>query len=180
MTASTATIATPYVLAKDEGGPDLWWPYGPVVGSYTIKATGEQTQGSLEQVLVRESRGAAVPLHVHHHSDESFYIIDGEVTAYVADERLDAKTGDYVLLPRAVPHCWVVTSERIEMLITCSPAGQEGPEGSGMTGFFREVAVPVVDGEAPPEPAMPEDPEDFARRNARYGIDLLGPPPALP
>ena len=44
--------------------------------------------------------------------------------------------------------------------------------------FFREVAVPYVHGDAPPAPAAP-DPELFARRMAVYGIDLVGPPPAL-
>ena len=47
-----------------------------------------------------------------------------------------------------------------------------------MEGFFREVGVPVVPGEAPPQPTMPEDPEEFARRNIAYGVELVGPPPA--
>lgn len=48
----------------------------------------------------------------------------------------------------------------------------------GVDGFFREVAVPVVSGEARPEPTKP-DPEDFARRMLQYGIELVGPPPTL-
>jgi UDP-GlcNAc:undecaprenyl-phosphate GlcNAc-1-phosphate transferase len=34
------------------------------------------------------------------------------------DEQLDARTGDYVFLPRAVPRSWIVTSEQVETLIT--------------------------------------------------------------
>jgi quercetin dioxygenase-like cupin family protein len=176
MTESNTTTQSP-VFAKDEGTVDLWWPYGPVVGRYTIKASAAQSQGSLSQILVRDSRGAATPMHIHLDADETFYVIEGEMTAVLGDERFVAHTGDYVFLPRGVPHCWVVTSERIEMLITCGPAGTEGDAGSGIDGFFREVAVPVVEGEAPPEPTMPDN-EHFARRMLHYGIQLVGPPPA--
>jgi mannose-6-phosphate isomerase-like protein (cupin superfamily) len=177
MTATTDKAA-PAVLAKDEGVADLWWPYGPSVGRYTIKATAAQTGGSLVQLLIRDSRGAATPLHVHHDTDETFYVIEGELTVVLGDERIEARAGDFVLGPRGVPHAWVVTSARVEMLVTCGPAGLEGPTGCGIDGFFREVGTPVRDGDAP-QPTMP-DPEDFARRMLRYGIELVGPPPALP
>jgi hypothetical protein len=71
-----------------------------------------------------------------------------------------------------------VTSERAEVLITFSPAGTKAERGYGTEGFFREVAVPVVEGENPPNPAVP-DQELFARRMAAYGFELLGPPPSL-
>jgi hypothetical protein len=44
-----------------------------------------------------------------------------------------------------------VTSERAETLITFSPAGTRGAAGFGVDGFFREVAIPAVPGQAPPE-----------------------------
>jgi quercetin dioxygenase-like cupin family protein len=173
----TTATSTPLLLAKDQGVPDLWWPYGPSVGRYTLKATAEQTHGSLVQLLITESRGAATPLHIHRDTDETFYVIEGELTLFVGDERIDARAGDFVLAPRGVPHAFVVTSERVEMLVTCGPAGTEGPAGFGIDGFFREVAVPV-DGDDAPAPRMP-DAEDFAQRMLRYGIELVGPPPAL-
>jgi mannose-6-phosphate isomerase-like protein (cupin superfamily) len=171
----TTNTATP-LLAKDEGVSDLWWPYGPVVGRYTIKTTAEQTRGSLVQLLIRDSRGASTPMHVHHDADETFYVIEGALTVVIGDERFEARAGDFVLGPRGVPHAWVVTSEHVELLVTCGPAGSEGAIGSGIDGFFREVAVPV-DGSEPPQPTMP-DAEDFARRMMGYGIELVGPPPA--
>jgi hypothetical protein len=33
---TSATSIRPYALSSDEGIADLWWPYGPVVGRYTI------------------------------------------------------------------------------------------------------------------------------------------------
>lgn len=43
--------------------------------------------------------------------------------------------------------------------------------------MFSEVATPVVAGDAPPQPALP-DVAEFARLMAVYGIELVGPPPA--
>jgi oxalate decarboxylase/phosphoglucose isomerase-like protein (cupin superfamily) len=128
------------------------------------------------QVLIRESRGAATPLHTHQDSDETFYVIAGAVTAVVDDERFEAGPGDFLYAPMGVPHAWIVTSETAEILVTAAAAGARGPAGYGADGFFREVGTPVVDGEAAPDPAMP-DPRDFARRMAEYRVDLAGPPP---
>jgi quercetin dioxygenase-like cupin family protein len=156
-------MTTSTLLSKDQGVTDLWWPYGPSVGRYTIKQGGE-----LVQLLIRESRGAATPLHVHRDYDETFYVIEGELTVFVGDGRLEARAGDFVVGPRGVPHAWIVTSESCELFVTA---------GAGLDTFFAEVAVPVT-GSEPPPPAMPDN-EDFARRMARRGIDLVGPPPAL-
>jgi mannose-6-phosphate isomerase-like protein (cupin superfamily) len=156
-------MTTSTLLSKDQGAPDLWWPYGPAVGRYTMKSTGD-----LVQMLMRDSRGAATPLHVHHHTDETYYVIEGEVTAFVDGERIDAKAGDFLFLPRGVPHCWIVTSERIEAFVTCN--------GPGLDDFFSEVAVPVGDGDKP-DPTMPDN-AHFAERMMAHGIELLGPPPS--
>jgi quercetin dioxygenase-like cupin family protein len=173
------TVNEPYVLPKDAGVIDVWWPFNPapVVGRLSTKVTGEQTQGRLFQMHVTDGRGAAPPLHIHHDADETFYVISGELTIFVGDERIDAKAGDFVLGPRGVPHAFAVTSEHAEILVTTGPAGREGPIGAGIDGFFREVAPPV-DGGEPPEPTMPDN-EDFARRMMTYGIELVGPPPAI-
>ncbi len=130
------------------------------------------------QMLVREQAGAVTPLHVHTDTDESFFVLEGEILLHVDGESIGASAGDFVLGPRGVPHAWTVVSERAELLITCAGAGAAGPSGYGMHGFFEEVAPQVGDGPRP-EPAMP-DPELFARRMSAYGIELLGPPPFEP
>jgi mannose-6-phosphate isomerase-like protein (cupin superfamily) len=160
MTSTT----TPIHLTRDEGVADLWWPYGPSVGRYTIKTTSD----SLVQMLARDSRGAATPMHIHHEYDETWFVISGEIEVFVGDERFTAGAGDFAFGPRGVPHAWVVTSETCEVLVTCN--------GPGLDAFFAEVAYPV-DGEKP-EPQMP-DVEHFARRMAAYGIELVGPPPGM-
>lgn len=174
---TTATSTRPYILDSEQGITDLWWPYGPVVGRYTIKAGAEQTDGRLVQLIVRDSRGAKTPVHTHLDADESFYVIAGEITVHVGDERIEAKSGDYVFAPMGIPHAFVVTSESVELLVTFAGAGTEGPLGSGVHGFFSEVGTPVAADIEPPLPQMP-DVAEFARLMAVYGMELVGPPPA--
>lgn len=181
MTTTTKPAANPTGarrLQRHEGVRDLWWPFGPGVGRYTIKCSGEQTEGRMIQMLVREQAGAVTPLHAHTDTDESFYVIAGEVLIELDGERIEAGAGDYVLGPRGLPHAWAVVSESAEILVTCAGAGTRGPSGFGMHGFFEEVARPLGEG-VKPEPQMP-DAELFARRMSVYGIELLGPPPFEP
>jgi quercetin dioxygenase-like cupin family protein len=160
------------VLARSDGINDIWWPYvpGPEVGRHTNKVTGAQTEGRLFQALVSYPRGAAPPLHIHHDADETFNVLNGEVTIFVGEERYECTAGDFVLGPKGIPHAFLVRSQRAEMLVTFSPAGIEG--------FFVEVAPPVIEGEAPPPPTMP-DQDEFVRLMAKYECEFVGPPPTL-
>jgi hypothetical protein len=56
------------------------------------------------------------------------------------------------------------------MLVTFSPAGFED--------FFVEMGVRVNGGGPPAEAVLPS-PEEFARRLAPYGCEIVGPPPEL-
>jgi mannose-6-phosphate isomerase-like protein (cupin superfamily) len=174
------TAGQAYTLRADTGVTDVWWPFGPApaVSRWSVKVSGEQTEGRLVQIHSKDPRGTAPPLHIHHDADETFYVIDGELTIFVGDERIKAGPGDFVFVPMRIPHAFLVTSERAETLITCSPAGTQGPAGFGVAGFFRDVAVPVVSGRAAPD-VTEADPEELARKMAQYGIELVGPPPTL-
>jgi len=168
-----ATTSTPTVRPKP-AITDIWWPPS---GRYTIEITAAETEGRLVQLLARDSRGAATPVCVHD-VDETFYVIDGELTIFVGDERIDARAGDFVLAPKGIPRAFLVRSERAEFLNTFAPAGAEGAAGCGVEGLLREFGTPVVPGERPPDTVLP-DPEEFARRVMQYGIEIVGPPPEL-
>jgi quercetin dioxygenase-like cupin family protein len=149
---------------------DVWWPYQPQVGRYTVKIGSEQAGGRLFQLLCGDRRGGAPPLHIHHREDETFYVIAGDITFFVGDQRIEATAGDFIFAPKDTPHAFLVTSDRAEYLTTYSPAGVEQ--------FFAEVAPRVVPGASAPPPSAP-DPEEFARIAGSYGIEIVGPPPTL-
>jgi quercetin dioxygenase-like cupin family protein len=161
-----ATIAEPipYRLDAGTGLTAVWWKTGRVL----VKASGAETGGRFSQVEVEDPRGTAPPMHVHHHEDESFYILDGEVTVFAGDQHIELTAGDYGFVPRGTSHAYLVRSERARMLVTFSPAGFEE--------FFVEIGVPGDDPQL--DPVMPS-PEEFARRLAPYGCEITGPPPTL-
>jgi quercetin dioxygenase-like cupin family protein len=136
----------------------------------TVKAGGAETDHAFAQIENFDPRGTATPLHVHHNEDETFYVVEGEITVLVGGERIDLGPGDYLFAPRDIPHTTIVTSESARVLTTISPAGLEE--------LFVELGVPVVDAGQPVEAVLPPMPE-VVRRFAGYGVEILGPPPSL-
>ena len=100
-------------------------------------------------------------LHIHHRHTDLFYVLEGELTVYTPGEELTLRPGDYLLAPRGVPHTYRVGERPARWLVTSIPAG-----------FERFVA-------AVSELAEP-DPGQLGRVAAEHGIDILGPPGALP
>ena len=163
---STETIIKPYRLAAGKGIEDVWWMSGRI----TVKVGPEETGNAFSQFEVNDPRGSAPPVHVHHNDDEAFYVLDGEVTVLVGDERIDLGTGDYCFAPRGIRHTWIVRSERARMLVTISPSGTEQ--------LFVSLGIPVTGSEPPTQPVMPPMPE-VARLFGAEGVEILGPPPTL-
>ncbi len=164
--STTETTMKPYRLAAGNGVADVWWK----TGRLTMKATGAETGQAFAQFESIDPRGGATPLHVHHNEDETFYVLEGEVTFFVGGERIDVVAGDYVFAPRDVPHNFIIRSAQARMLTTASPAGLEE--------LFIELGVVVTDGAQPADTVMPPFPE-LARRFGAYGCEILGPPPSL-
>ena len=105
---------------------------------------------------------------MHRNEDESFYVVEGEMTFYVGDERVKAGAGAFVYGPRGVPHGFEVegpTPARI--LLQNYPAGFEG--------FPVEVGEPAMELALPP--AEPPDMERLMAIAAKYDIEILGPLP---
>ena len=74
------TDPAPYTLGSEEG--EALWFFGGLV---TVKASAEQTGGrfSLTEQLFPD--GMATSLHSQPEDDESFYVLEGEVTFYLED-----------------------------------------------------------------------------------------------
>lgn len=168
---STIAAGQPYLLPKEVGVRDLWFPSNPEKpGRYSIKVAAEQSERRLSQVHMIEARGAAPPVHLHRDADETIYVIDGELSIFLGDERLEAGAGSFLFVPKGAVHTWLVRSAHAEALVTLAPAGLEG--------FFAEVGAAVVPGALHPGP-IDVDPEGMNRRAAAYGVEILGPPPTL-
>ena len=84
-----------YVLGPEEG--EAFWAFGALC---TPKATAEQTGGRFSVIEEVAPRGEGTPLHVHREDDETFYVLEGELTFYLNDDRpIAASAGSFVHVP---------------------------------------------------------------------------------
>jgi mannose-6-phosphate isomerase-like protein (cupin superfamily) len=136
-----------------------------------VHVDAEASNERLALIDERGRRGDMPPLHVHHRDDETFYVIDGEVSLFVGGRQLTLTAGQAVLAPREVPHCYRVESEEAHWLVITTPAGFES--------FVRRVSEPAP-AEELPEAERTVDPAVLTAAAADVGIEILGPPGALP
>src|SRR5689334_15816414 len=85
----------PPTLRKPEEGLTI-----AVVGDlYRFLATGEETAGKYAMWEAIVPPGGGPPPHIHSREEESFYILEGEITFTVGDKRIVATTGTFANMP---------------------------------------------------------------------------------
>jgi mannose-6-phosphate isomerase-like protein (cupin superfamily) len=158
------TTAAPHALALGPGeGQAIWF----LRNRMTIKATAQTTGGLYGLVESWLAPGFSPQLHIHHREDESFWVLEGELTMRCGDETFRASPGSYVFLPRRVPHTFVVEGNAPARLLTLMTPG-------GAEGFFVEAGEPA-DGDEPP-PAAPLDVELLKQIAEKFGAEIVGAP----
>ena len=93
--------------------------------SAELKLAGEQSGGDWAVVDWRVRAGDEPPIHTHTREDEAIYVLEGAITAYVGDEKIEVEAGSYAALPTNVPHGLTVRGEEARLLVTLEPAGAE-------------------------------------------------------
>jgi quercetin dioxygenase-like cupin family protein len=134
--------------------PDASMPRAP-----RVLLRGEQTDGVL--ALVELTGGGRPPLH-RHDFDETFYVLEGELTFQLGDKRLTRRRGEVAFAPRGVAHTYAnLSGESARALLVCTPAGFEP--------YFDRIAAEVLGTGAPP-----------AAADSLPAVETLGPPMAEP
>ena len=156
------TTDNAYVLGPGEGQA-IWF----LRNRMTVKATAATTGGAFGLLESWIAPGFSPPLHVHHRDDESFYVLEGDLTMKCGDRTFRAAAGAFVFLPRDVPHTFVVEGDRpARMLTLLTPGGGEG--------VFIDGGRPAEGDGLPPE--TPPDIERLKRVSGLYGAEIIGPP----
>jgi quercetin dioxygenase-like cupin family protein len=139
-----------------------------VVGDlYRFLATGEETDGKYAMFEAIVPPGGGPPPHIHSREEESFLILDGEITFTVGDEHIVATAGTFANMPVGSLHSFKnATDKTARMIITVAPAGLEK--------MFLEVGVPVKLGETPPSPSKAEI-EKLLSVAPSYGVEIKVP-----
>ena len=149
-------------IAQDADHQKIEWLEG---GIMSILLDGDTTNGQLGMVRTRGSGGAAAPVHVHSREDEVFLVLEGSGIFWVGDQRQEVSAGGVAFLPRGLPHAYRVTSDYIDLITLCAPAGIER--------FFREAGWDL----SKPKPRdWKITPAILAAAAEREGQRIIGPP----
>jgi quercetin dioxygenase-like cupin family protein len=136
----------------------------------TFLATGKDTQGRFALMEQTTRKGNIPPRHIHHREDESFYVIEGEMTFSIGDRTINAKPGTLVFAPRGIPHSFTIDSEQVRILVQVSPAGAEG--------FFKACSVPAPSMTLPPPAEVPYgEIQKMMALAPDYGFEFVMPKP---
>ena len=124
-----------------------YWFFGMLA---EIKASSEETGGMYTLVEITAPAGLQVPLHVHYHEDEGFYVLEGSVTIELGEQTVELGPGEHALGPRDVPHRFTVGPDGAHMIWVLTPSGFED--------FVDEVSVPAGAPTVPPADVLPPRP----------------------
>ena len=139
---------------------------------WIILADAEQTGGRwsmMEQLL---PKGSGPPPHKHTWSDETFYMLDGDLTFLIDGDIRTAGKGDFVMVPCDTRHGFRVESETARFLNGYTPASMEA--------LVSELGKPAPERVLPPK-GPPTSGSLTPGQFARYGLAWLpGPDPLRP
>jgi mannose-6-phosphate isomerase-like protein (cupin superfamily) len=84
------------VLTGPDAGRTVTYGHGSTA---ELKLAGEESGGDWAVVEWRVRAGDDPPIHTHTREDETIYVRDGAITAFVGDQRIEVGAGSYAALP---------------------------------------------------------------------------------
>ena len=160
-------MSTLAATVRGSGESEQRWFYGG--GLITWLATPEETGGEFFLTEFTGEKGKVTPLHIHPAAHETFYILDGEILLDIDGVKQALSTGGVAVVPRGVPHAFMVTSPTVRSLTIQTPGTDEA--------FYRMASEPAPPGSSP----VPVDFDRIRDAALRTGaIEIVGPPPFEP
>ena len=140
-----------------------------IVGDvYRFLATGKETDGKYATFEAIVPPGSGPPPHIHSREEESFLILEGEMTFQLGDERFVAGEGTFLNMPVGSLHCFQNESDKAaRLLITLAPAGLEE--------MFFEVGQPLTDDDDDAPPPSEAEIKKLLEAAPRYGVEIKVP-----
>jgi quercetin dioxygenase-like cupin family protein len=144
-------------------GEQLWF-----VGTLAIiRVPGEAVGGRYALIEFLFPRGASPARHTHP-QDESYVVVDGQLTVEAGERRFELGPGGTAAIPMGVAHTFRVDSETARVLVLSTPAGLER--------FVRDGSVPAAAATLPPPDTPRPSGEELARIFEAHGAVNVGPP----
>ena len=153
------------IAVVEQGEGEALWFFGMLI---LVKASAETTGGAFCLTEQLGRRGIATPMHSQTADQETFIMLDGELRFYLeGGDAITVGPGATVYVPAGMPHAFEIVSESARFLNLTTPNHEA---------FFRAVSEPAPARELPP--AGPPDMPKVMAAAARFGVEILGPPPA--
>jgi mannose-6-phosphate isomerase-like protein (cupin superfamily) len=130
-----------------------------------------ESAGTLDIIELTGTHGEMPPLHVHHREDETFVVLDGELSIHTPGESRTLRAGEASFAPKGVPHAYRVESERARWLGISTPGG--------FASFVVDASDPADSDDLPPA-GREVDMERLLAAAEAHGIEILGPPGTMP
>jgi quercetin dioxygenase-like cupin family protein len=159
---SDRSNAVPVAAGADEG--ERLWFLGTLV---TIRVPGEAVDDRFALMEFLFPRHASPPLHTHP-QDESYFVLEGQLTVRAGEQRFELEPGATAVVPMGVAHTFRVNSDTARVLVLSTPAGIER--------FVRDGGVPANAPTLPPADTRRPSPAELARIFAAHGQVNVGPP----
>lgn len=140
-----------------------WWFLDTLVIEHRCAPTMEAVV--LEMTL---PLGSSAPLHVHHHLDDTWYILDGEMLVRCGDDTHLVGAGHWVSMPRGVPHTFRVVGEHDARILLVH-------DNASFRDLVRDLGVPAQTHVVPAQPEFPPM-DELARIAESHDLTPIGPP----
>lgn len=148
-------------------GQPLWF----FVNLARVLIAPGDTDGTVGVVELTGTQGELPPLHIHHREDETFVVLEGELTLHLPGASRTVRAGEAAFAPKGVPHVYRVESPQARWLGVSTPAG--------FASFVLAASDPAEADELPPAD-RPVDMERLMAVADAHGIEILGPPGTMP
>jgi mannose-6-phosphate isomerase-like protein (cupin superfamily) len=138
-----------------------------------VHVSGAETGGRFCLLEFVQPPGEWTPLHVHTRSDQTHYVLEGEVALHLPGQSVVVGPGECSYGPTNVPHTEnVISDQPARVLVLNSPAGFDE--------FVAAAGQPATELTLPTPDQPPPDIERLAAIAAQHDIEILGPPGTLP
>lgn len=136
------------------------WAMGVMV---TVKVKSEDTGGAYSVFEDLIPPGAGPVPHTHTKEDETIFVIEGKLRAWLGGKQYDVATGDFVHMPRGVQHYFKNVSEKpTRLLLSYTPGGFEQ--------WFLDIGKPAADTDKSSPPITAEDIKRAIVAAEKYGV----------
>jgi quercetin dioxygenase-like cupin family protein len=116
-----------------------------------ISVPGETVDGRFALIEFLFPHNASPPLHTHP-QDESYIVLDGQLTVHAGASRFELDPGGIGVVPAGVAHTFRVDSDTARVLVLSTPAGIER--------LVRDGSIPATSPTLPP----PDTPRPTSER----------------